>query len=259
MGKFRLDNKIALVTGGASGIGFAIARTFAEQGASVHLLDLSEEAAQKAATQLTEAGYSAFAHAVDVSNHAAVNDLFATIAENSRIDILINNAGIGFVGNIEQTTEADFDRLYRVNVKGVYNCMYAAIPYMKAQQRGSIVNMGSVVSHVGIPDRFVYTMTKGAVLTMTYAVALDYVKEGIRCNCIAPARIHTPFVDHFLAKNYPGKEQQVFDKLANAQPMGRMGSPDEVANLALFLASDEAGYITGASYNIDGGFINLIK
>jgi NAD(P)-dependent dehydrogenase (short-subunit alcohol dehydrogenase family) len=184
-------------------------------------------------------------------------EVIQNIHNQQVVDILVCNAGIGFVGNLEKTTEDDFDRLYRVNVKGVYNAMYATVPFFRENGGGVILNMASVVSSVGIPDRFAYSMTKGAVLTMTLSVANDYLPDHIRCNCISPARIHTPFVDGFLAKNYPGHEAEMFEKLAATQPIGRMGTPDEVANLALFLCSDEAAFITGCDFPLDGGFIKL--
>ena len=143
--------------------------------------------------------------------------------------------------------------MYRVNVLGVYLCARAAVPVMLRQGGGVILNMASIVSLIGLPDRFAYSMTKGAVLTMTRSIAVDYVKRGIRCNCICPARVHTPFVDGFLAKNYPGREAEMMRTLSDAQPIGRMGTPEEIAQLALYLCSDEAAFVTGAAYPIDGG------
>lgn len=253
----RLENKTAIVTGGASGIGLAISRRFAVEGTHVHLLDLKLEEAENAANEIRTAGGLATAHACDVSNQQQVMDIVQSIHQQQVVNILVCNAGIGFVGNLEKTTEEDFDRMYRVNVKGVYNAMLATVPFFKENRGGVILNMASVVSTVGIPDRFAYSMTKGAVLTMTLSVATDYLGANIRCNCISPARVHTPFVDGFLAKNYPGQEAAMFEKLSKVQPIGRMGTPDEVASLALFLCSDEAGFITGCDFPLDGGFIKL--
>ncbi len=253
----RLENKTAIVTGGASGIGLATSRRFAMEGAHVHLLDLKQEEAENAAAEIRSEGGLATAHTCDVSNQHQVTDIIQNIHNQHVVNILVCNAGIGFVGNLEKTTEEDFDRMYRVNVKGVYNAMLATVPFFKQNGGGVILNMASIVSSVGIPDRFAYSMTKGAVLTMTLSVAMDYLSEKIRCNCISPARIHTPFVDGFLAKNYPGHEAEMFEKLAKTQPIGRMGTPEEVASLALFLCSDEAGFITGCDFPLDGGFIKL--
>ena len=172
------------------------------------------------------------------------------------IAILVNNAGIAHVGNVENTEEKDFDNIIDVNVKGVYNCIYATVPFMK-QKGGVIINMASIAATVGINDRFVYSASKGATLAMTYSVAKDYLNEGIRCNSISPARIHTPFVDGFIKKNYPGQEEEIFEKLSKTQPIGRMGTPEEVGDLAVFLCSDEASFITGTDFPIDGGFIKL--
>ena len=256
MSKFSLQGKNAIITGAGSGIGRAIALVFAEAKATVQVLDLNIEAANLVVKEIEAAGGTAQCHACDVSNQAEVKKVIDAIAENQAIDILINNAGIAHVGNLENTSEEDLDRIYSVNVKGVYNGMLACVPYMK-KSGGVILNMASVASSVGIADRFAYSMSKGAVLTMTLSVAKDYVKEGIRCNCISPGRVHTPFVDGFIAKNYPGEEKEMFEKLSATQPIGRMGQPEEIANLALFLCSDEASFITGTDYPIDGGFIKL--
>jgi NAD(P)-dependent dehydrogenase (short-subunit alcohol dehydrogenase family) len=173
------------------------------------------------------------------------------------LDILVNNAGVAHVGNAENTQPADFERLFSVNVLGVYHCIHVGIPMLKANKGGVILNMASIVASVGIPDRFAYSMSKGAVAAMTLSVARDFLADGIRCNSISPARVHTPFVDGFLAKNYPGQEAEMFEKLAKSQPIGRMGTVEEVASFALFLCSDEAGFITGCDYPIDGGFLYL--
>lgn len=254
MEKFKLKGKNAIVTGGGSGIGEAISTTFAEAGAHVHILELNS---QGVSFRPDEYEGTIQLHQCDVSNQKQVEDIINSIAQSSKIDILINNAGIAHVGNLEHTTEEDMDRLYSVNIKGVYNGMKAVIPHFKKNGGGVILNMASVASTVAIADRFAYSMTKGAVLTMTLSVAKDYLADSIRCNCISPARVHTPFVDGFIAKNYPGKEKEMFDKLAASQPIGRMGNPSEIADLALFLCSDEASFITGTDYPIDGGFIKL--
>ncbi len=257
MASFNYNNKTVLITGGGSGIGEALSKQFAINGADVHILDFQWEWAQHVVEEITNLGHKAQAHLCDVSNHGQVQKVIDDIAADHSLDVLINNAGIAHVGNIEDTSESDLDRLYEVNIKGVFNCMYAVIGKMKERGSGVILNMASIAASVGIPERFAYSMTKGAVLTMTYSVAKDYVGYGIRCNSISPARVHTPFVDGFISKNYPGKEQEMFEKLSKTQPIGRMGKPEEVANLALYLCSDEASFITGTDFPIDGGFIKL--
>ncbi len=251
---FRLDNKIAVITGGGSGIGKAISILFAKQGAAVHILELNEEAAQQTADEIKNNSGKAFIHAVDVADHKMVIGTFEKIGI---INILINNAGIAHIGKAETTSEQDFDKVIQVNVKGVYNCIYAAIPQLRKAGGGVIINMASVAAWTGIADRFAYSTAKGAVAAMTLSVAKDYIHENIRCNSISPARVHTPFVDGFLKKNYPGNEKEMFEKLSKTQPIGRMGKPEEVAYLALYLCSDEASFITGCDYPIDGGFIKL--
>jgi len=253
---FDLGGKTAVVTGGGSGIGAAIASVFARQHARVVVLDVDERAARSTADAIGAAGGSANAMACDVADAAQVEKTFARIAGTApRVDILVNNAGIAHVGTIERTEEADFDRLYRVNVKGVYLCARAVIPAMVAQGGGVILNMASIVSLVGVPERFAYSMTKGAVHTMTMSIAIDYVKQHIRCNCICPARIHTPFVDDYVARHYAGRERETLQQLSAYQPIGRMGTPEEVAHLALYLCSDEAAFVTGQAYPIDGGVL----
>jgi NAD(P)-dependent dehydrogenase (short-subunit alcohol dehydrogenase family) len=251
---FTLQNKKAVVTGGGSGIGKAISALFAKQGAEVHIIELTVESAKSAIEEITAAGGKVFSHACNVANQ---QEVLATFEKIGAINILVNNAGIAHVGNVETTPESDFDRIMSVNVKGVYNCLHAAIPQLRQSDGGVIVNMASIAAWVGLPDRFAYSTAKGAVMAMTLSVAKDYMSENIRCNSISPARVHTPFVDGFISKNYPGKEAEMFEKLSKSQPIGRMGKPDEVAALALFLCSDEAGFITGCDYPIDGGFIKL--
>ncbi|BAU52634.1 SDR family NAD(P)-dependent oxidoreductase [Mucilaginibacter gotjawali] len=251
---FKLTNKSAIITGGGSGIGKAMAVLFAKQGAEVHIIELNSDAAAETVNEITAFGGKAFGHACDVSKQAQVVE---TMNKIGKIDILVNNAGIAHIGRADNTSEADFDRIYNVNIKGVYNCLFAAIPLMKANNGGVILNTASIAASVGIVDRFAYSTSKGAIHAMTLSVARDYLHEGIRCNSISPARVHTPFVDGFIAKNYAGKEAEIFEKLSKSQPIGRMGQPEEVAALALYLCSDEAGFITGTDYPIDGGFITL--
>ena len=255
--KFSLNNKVSLITGGGSGIGRAIAKTFAMQGSYVQILDYNEKAAAGVVSEINNEGYKSKSYKCDVSNLEEVSNVIKKISQESSIDILVNNAGVAHVGNLEMCEEEDLDRLYNINVKGVFNCLKACIPLMKINGGGVVLNLASIASSVGISDRFAYSMSKGAVLTMTYSIAKDYIDQNIRCNCISPARVHTPFVDGFISKNYPGKEDEIFDKLSKTQPIGRMGEPQEIADLALFLCSDEASFITGSDYGIDGGFITL--
>ena len=251
---FRLDQKIAVITGGGSGIGRAMSILFAKQGAHVQILELDDANAKSTVTQIESEGGKATAHICNVTNQKEIINLFDSIES---INILINNAGIAHVGKVDNTSEEDFDRVINVNVKGVYNCTYAAIPFFKKAGGGIILNMGSIAGHIGLSDRFAYTTAKGAVMAMTLSVARDYMHDNIRCNSISPARVHTPFVDGFIKKNYPGKEEEMFEKLSQAQPIGRMGRPEEIAYLALYLCSNEASFITGCDYPIDGGSIKL--
>ncbi len=251
MSKF--SNKVILVTGGGSGIGEAISKRFLSEGAVVHIFELNSDAKSK-----FDLKQGVHFHECNVSNQQQViSSVNEVIKISGKIDVLINNAGIAHIGNAENTEEGDFDRVCSVNIKGVYNCLHSVIPHMKKNNGGSIINMASVASHVGISDRFAYSATKGAALAMTYSVAKDFVKDNIRCNSISPARVHTPFVDGFLKKNYPGEEEKMFDALSKTQPIGRMGKPEEIAGLALYLSSDEASFITGTDFPIDGGFIKL--
>lgn len=251
---FELKGKKAVVTGGGSGIGKAVALLFAKQGAIACVLDLNEDACNATAAEIKNAGGEAFIYVCNVSVQQQVREIFEKIG---KIDILVNSAGVSHIGNVESTTEADFDRLFNVNVKGVYNCMHAAVPAMKKNKNGVILNLASIANNIGLQDRFAYSMTKGAVYAMTLSVARDYINNGIRCNSISPARVHTPFVDDFIKKNYPGKEGKMFEKLSKSQPIGRMATPEEIAGLILFLCSDEASFITGSDYPIDGGAIKL--
>jgi len=251
---FSLKGKSAIITGGGSGIGKAISMLFAKQGANVHIIELNAAAAEQAVAEIEAAGGTADAYGCDVSNQEAVVEVFQKIGA---IDILVNNAGIAHIGKADTTSEEDFTKVFNVNVKGAYNCLYAGIPALKNSNSAVILNMASIAAVVGITDRFAYSMSKGAIFAMTLSVARDYMADGIRCNSISPARVHTPFVDGFIAKNYAGKEAEIFEKLSKSQPVGRMGKPEEVASLALYLCSEEAGFITGNDYPLDGGFIKL--
>lgn len=253
---FRLDNKVAVVTGAGSGIGAAIAETFALQGARIFVLELNEAAGTDTAGRIRDAGGAADVVACDVANAASVTTAFTAVERAAgRLDILVNNAGIAHIGTVETTTEADLDRIYAVNVKGLHLCSQAGVRLMLKSGGGAILNLASIASLIGLVDRFAYSMSKGAVLAMTRSIAVDYVKQGIRCNCVAPARVHTPFVDGYLRNTYPGREQEMFRQLSEYQPLGRMGTPEEVAALALYLCSDEASFITGQCYPIDGGVL----
>ncbi len=251
---FSLQNKHAAVTGGGSGIGKAIALLFAAQGAKVHIIDINKDNAADAVKEIQQQNGEAFAHECDISKQQQVLNIFNSL---QRLDILVNSAGISHIGKADNTSEIEFDRIYHVNVKGVYNCLYAAIPVMKNSGGGVVLNVCSVAAFVGLTDRFAYSMSKGAVYAMTLSVAKDYLRDNIRCNSVSPGRVHTPFVDGFLKKTYPGKEQEMFEKLSKTQPIGRMGKPGEIASLALYLCSDEASFITGTDYPIDGGFLKL--
>lgn len=251
---FDLKNKTAVITGAASGIGRAVALVFAKQGADVHLLDLNAEALETVANEIESFGGTVVTHQLDLVNQSAVKTVFEKI---NKVDLLVNCAGISHIGSAVSTSEEDFDRVYLVNVKGMYNCLHEVIPVMKENKYGVILNMASIANHVGLENRFAYSMSKGAVLGMTLSVARDYIGDGIRCNCVSPARVHTPFVDNFIAKNYSGAEKEMFEKLSQSQPIGRMAKPEEVAHLVLYLCSDEASFITGCDYPIDGGFIKL--
>jgi 2-keto-3-deoxy-L-fuconate dehydrogenase len=257
---FSLAGRRAVITGAASGIGLAIAKLFAASGASVALVDLNADKAAEAAQSIAAVnGAVAVGIACDVSNPESVEQAFAQMPQllGAPADTLANSAGIAHIGTVLTTTPADLDRLYNVNIRGTYLTMQAALKPMLAAGRGVIVNMASIAGSSGIPDRFAYSMTKGAVRAMTLSVARDFIAQGIRCNCISPARVHTPFVEGYLAKNYPGHETEQMKVLAAAQPIGRMGTPDEIAQMALYLVSDSASFITGQDYYIDGGFMNL--
>ncbi len=247
----RLAGTVAAITGGGSGIGAAIAERFAAEGASVAILDRDRQAGRGVAERVG----GRFVEC-DVADEASVADAFAELA-SSPPSVLVNNAGIAHVGTLASTGPEDFDRVMRVNVRGAYLCSRAALPAMLERGAGVILNLASVASKLGIPDRLAYTTSKGAVYAMTLSVARDYVDKGVRCNCLCPARVHTPFVDNYLKQNYPGREEEMFAKLAATQPIGRMAEPGEIAALAAYLCSGEAAFVTGAAFDIDGGFTLL--
>jgi len=255
---FSLQGKTAVVTGGGSGIGKAIAELFAQQGSQVVVADLNAAAAEETVKTIEAGSGRGLPVAVNVGDQAglksAINDVISRVG---RIHILVNSAGVSHIGRLDTTSESDFDRIVQVNIKGVYNAMQSVIGHMKEQGGGVILNVASVAATLGLSDRFAYSMSKGAVVSMTLSVAKDYITDHIRCNCISPARVHTAFVDGFLARNYPGQENEMFEKLSKTQPIGRMGQPIEIASLALYLCSDEAAFVTGSDYPIDGGFVRL--
>ncbi|MDF1813104.1 MAG: SDR family NAD(P)-dependent oxidoreductase [Verrucomicrobiales bacterium] len=254
----KLTGKTAIITGGGSGIGRAISETFAAAGANVAIFDLDETAGKSTESEINGRGESAAFFPCNVADFDSVKE--AVNGAESRfgsIDILVNNAGIAHIGTVETTSPEDFDRIINVNIKGVYHCLHTAIPKMLAKKSGVILNMSSVAAIAGLPDRFAYSTSKGAVHTMTFSVAADYIKDGIRCNCICPARVHTPFVDGYLEKNYPDNKEEMFEKLSAAQPIGRMALPNEVAEMALYLCCDDSGFITGQAFPLDGGYMNI--
>jgi len=251
-----LAGKISVVTGGASGIGAATVRAFAAQGAVVYAADLDASGAERLAAELRNEGADVTALALDVTSADAVDAAFRGVIQRSgRVDALVNSAGVAHVGTLLDTSENDLDRLYAVNVKGTIHACRAAVREMIGQGGGTIVNLASIASVIGLNDRFAYTMTKGAVLSLTRSIAVDYMKQGVRCNCICPTRVHTPFVDGFISRNYPGREAEMFKKLSEYQPMGRMAKPEEVAAMALFLSSDASSFITGHAMPVDGGVL----
>jgi 2-keto-3-deoxy-L-fuconate dehydrogenase len=250
-----MKNKTILITGGASGIGLALVEKFTTEGSNVYFIDSNGLLGRQVAKEFQEKGKSVTFLEVDIREESQVQHAIQSIP--SKLDVLINNAGISHIGNLASTTLADFERLFAVNVSGMFLCSQAALPKLIEEGGGSILNLCSVAATIGIPDRFAYSMTKGATLSMTFSIARDYVDQGIRCNCISPGRVHTPFVDGFLAKNYPGKEQEMFEKLAATQPIGRMGTPTEIADLAYFISSDAGKFITGSNFTIDGGFTGI--
>ena len=253
----RYEGRLAVITGGGKGIGRSICKLLAKDGSVVAVVDIDEAAAAETVVAIEHDGGAAMPYICDVTNHEQVSAIVAAIEKKAPIDILVNNAGIAHIGNVESTSEAALDRLYAVNVKGLYNFLNTVIPSMKGRGQGVIVNMASIAASLGLSDRFAYSMTKGAVKAMTLSVARDYIDYGIRCNCVSPARVHTPFVDNYLAEDYADNREEMFEKLSKSQPIGRMGTPQEVASLVAYLCSDDAAFITGSDFPIDGGFVTL--
>ena len=255
-----MQDKVAVITGGGKGIGQAIAQRFGSEGAKVAIWEVDEKSAQANVMTIEAEGGTALAVSCDVTNHASVVAATETTESNlGKASILVNNAGIAHVGTVEDTTEEDFDRVQVVNVKGPFNCLRVLVPRMVENGGGVILNLASIASRLGISERFAYSTSKGAMLAMTLSVAKDYVNHDIRCNCLCPGRVHTPFVDGYLEKYYPDESERLkmFNKLSEYQPIGRMGKPEEIAALAAFLCSDEASFITGSAYDVDGGTMLL--
>lgn len=238
---YNLKDKNIIVTGGSSGIGESIIDLLLENYGTVINIDVNNNSKTKTIIS-------------DITRNKDIKKIINSVPD--KIDILINNAGIGLVGNIENTNEKDFDKIFEVNVKGLFNITKALIPRMK-KDGGTIINMASTAAIVGLDDRFAYSASKGAVMSMTNSIAKDYISFGIRCNSISPGRVHTPFVDSYLEKFYPDNKKEMFEKLSKTQPLGRMAKPSEVASLVLYLCSDEASFITGSDFQIDGGFVKL--
>ena len=245
---------MAVITGAASGIGRAIAHKFAANGASVCLLDINRIHVETVAEEIS-AG-TASAYNCDGSDRGSIGLTFRTILQQSRVHILVNNAGISHIGTVESMTEHEFDRVFRVNVKGYFTCINAVIGRMKAAGGGVILNLASVAGSAGLTNRFAYSTSKGAIVAMTYSVARDCVADNIRWVCISAARVHTLLVDGYLRKTYLGQEQQVYQHLGESATIRSHGTAEEVAALAMFLCSDAASFITGVDYPIGGGFMN---
>ncbi len=249
----RMTGKTALVTGAATGIGLAIAYAFAREGARIILADVNLSRAEENAHQIAPGG-SALAVGMDVTDIHSVEQAHKTIeGAGYAVNVLVNNAGVIHVGTILQTNLDDLRRVYRVNVEGVFIVTKQFLPGMIARGGGAVLNMASLASLTAMHDRFAYASSKAAVMMMTRSIALDFVKKGIRANCICPARVHTEMVDNYLKTAYAGREQETFRKFSEYQPVGRMIRPEEIAHLAVYLCSDESQMVTGSSYLIDGG------
>jgi len=240
---FRLDGKVALITGASSGIGAAISRLFARAGASVILMARDHARSESIAAEL----HGSRVILCDISDESEVNQAFRSI---DRLDILVNNAGVGWVGSVEETSLDDFRHLFQVNVEGLFLVTKCAVPLIRAS-RGSIINMGSVAGMVGLKRRFAYCASKGAVIALTRQLALDYAME-MRVNCICPGTIDTLFIDNLIEKNFQGEQEMVREEMRRRQPVGRLGTADEIAALALYLASEDSSFMNGAILPIDG-------
>lgn len=250
---FQLRGKCALVTGAGSGIGEAIARVFALAGARVIVADLNEDAGTQTAATIREKGGAAEYRQLDVGDEAKCRLLAAEVlAQCERLDILVNNAGVGHVGTILQTESSDLDRLYRVNVRGVFHLCKAFLPAMIQAKKGNIINLASIGGVLAVRDRLAYCATKFSVVGLSKSIALDHAKQGIRCNCLCPGRVETPFVAARL-QEYPNPEA-AYREMASTQALERMAKPLEIAHAALYLASDESDFVTGTSFLIDGGW-----
>jgi NAD(P)-dependent dehydrogenase (short-subunit alcohol dehydrogenase family) len=254
VGRFRLDGKVAVVTGGGSGIGAATCRAFVEQGAGVLIADLSQEGGRKVAQEL---GDSALFCQTDVTDLASLQAAVQTSVDRfGRLDVLVNNAGIGLVGSVQETDPSDWNKLIAVNMSGVFHGSRVAVDQMLRQKPagGVVVNIASVAGMIGIARRFAYCATKGAVIAMTRQLAVDYVKAGIRCNAICPGTVYSPFVEGYVERFHSETREETIKELHARQPIGRMGRPDEVAELAVYMASDEAAFMTGSAVVLDGGW-----
>lgn len=245
MAQFRLDDRVALVTGGASGIGEAICRSFSDAGAEVLVCDVDRVRAEALADELP--GAKAFV--CDITDESSVQRVFDEIQS---LDVLVNNAGIGLVGGVEDTSLPDFQRIFRVNVEGLFLVTKAAMPKLLASH-GVIVNIGSVAGLIGVKKRFAYCATKGAVVALTRQLAVDYPTQ-IRVNCICPGTVETPFVEAYLEKYHKHEKEKVRAELDQRQPIGRLGRPEEIAGMALYLASADASFVNGSVLPIDGGW-----